>query len=123
MKIAAPDDESMVNVNDDPRLQAPSQLVTSLIRVGKTCDSDQRYQRIWNVRRKLILVIWVMLLPVIAFVEFSTVAWHAWIKNKFGYVIVIQVGKHMEGSLQVTIHRICEEGRESCHRVIDVAVT
>ena len=89
MTHAIPSDESTVDVNEDPVLQAPSQLVTIVICVDKTCDSDRRDQQIWHVKRQLVLVIWVMILLVLDFVEVSTVALHDWIKNKFVSVLVI----------------------------------
>ena len=70
-----------------------SQLVATVIRIDKTCDLDQQAHRIWHVRRQLILIIWLMLLPVLALVEFSTFVWHAWIKNNFGSVIMLYIGK------------------------------
>ena len=89
MAVSVPADESIVNVNENTGVKAPSRMITRVIRVEKKCDSDQRTQRIWPVRRQLILGIWIVLLPVLAFFEVSTVAWHAWIKNKFGYDIVL----------------------------------
>ena len=81
MAISVPADESTVDVNEDPIVRAPSQMVTSVIYVEKTCDSDQQDQQIWYVRRQIILGIWVMLLPIIAFVEVYTVTCNAWIKQ------------------------------------------
>ena len=74
MTHAIPSDESTVDVNEDPIVQAPIILVTILIRVDKTCDSDRRDQHILHVRWQVVLVIWVMILLVLDFVEISTVA-------------------------------------------------
>ena len=84
-----PADDITVNVNEYPRVRENSQMVASMIHVDKTYDSYRQAQRIWNVRRKLILGIWLMLLPVLASVEVFTVARHAWIKNKFESFIVL----------------------------------
>ena len=73
IELAVPADENTVNENGYPRLQAPSQLFASAICVKKTCGLELRSQKIWHVRRKLIISIWVMLLSVPAFVEVSTV--------------------------------------------------
>ena len=70
-----------------------------MIRVEKTRYSDQWDQRIWHVRRQFILGIWVMILPGLALVEVSTVAWNDWIKNNFESVIgtsdVAYRGEHL----------------------------
>ena len=89
MTHAIPSDESTVDVNEGPIVQAPILLITIVIRVDKTCDSDRRDHHIWRVRRQVVLVIWVMILLVLDFVEVSTVALHDWIKNKFVSVLVI----------------------------------
>ena len=89
LEIALAADESMVNVYEDPRVITPSQLVTRVIYVEETCYLDRRAHQIWHVRRKLILGICLIILPVLAFIKVSTVAWHTCIKNKFGSIIVI----------------------------------
>ena len=97
LALAVPSDESTVNVNEDPRVWYPSQMITSVIRVEKTCDLDWRAQRICHVRRQLILIIWIVLLPVLAFAEVSTVAWHTWIK--FFWICHSALGRKTHGGI------------------------
>ena len=46
LALAILDDEKTVNLNEDTRIQAPSQLVIIVICINKTCNLDRQSQRI-----------------------------------------------------------------------------